>query len=270
MMQNDSFKHWLNKNFKEWADFGFDKQKSWVPPKDLRDTPIPPHKINYIIESLRKVKLGIKEAKKWDFNSSAKWGEGNGAISVDIAPFGSLSASIRKQTNDMRGVPTPICKKVIQIWDYEDPDKVIQQIYETLIEVDKENTPSPIREYQNLEKLAILITNKINRFAKTNILMFEGIRIVEPTRNYIIHYGVTGMGRQKRGQKRVDQIQIQLKYEADRGLIKIVGNEIGDHIGKHSWQFDPSEFNEYFSPAQDKEEIADAILNHVSSTYCCP
>lgn len=258
---------YCQKNFNEWADFGFTRPDEYKKPIDSDDKLTYSYHIEQIIKELRKAGMGIKEAKQNDFSSEVNWGEGPGALNVIIRPFGGLRASLRRQTYDLNGMATWVTHKVIEIDDKSNYENITEEIIENLRIIDKENIPAPKSSCYNLEKLVIKIAEGINRHSKQKIMMYEAIRILRPQRDYIIHYGVKGMGRQAEGQKRVDQIQIQVKFDEFTGLITVCANEIGDKIGKHSWKFYPSELIEKFTPTQDPKIIIDCMIVSISALY---
>lgn len=264
---NKFFKFLHQKN--EWADFGFAKPVDAVKPKqDVHDKPIIPIPIEYIISQLNKLGVGIKDIKKNNFTSDVQWGNEAGAILASFNPLGGLRSTIRKKVKDLNGKETWICEKVIRIWDYENPDKIIDDIITNVRNIDKQNIPSPAKEYKHLQTLSIQIASKINRhpgYTGKSIFMYHGIKMIHPDTEYIIMYDITGMGRQAQGQEKIYQYQIFVKFDKNKGFIKISGNELGDKIGESNWKYNPSEFNEYFSVSKSKNSIANNVANLIRS-----
>jgi hypothetical protein len=251
--------------FSEFVDYGFDPIGKNSKKEDKHDTPMPSHHLEYIISSLRKIGVGTKIAKKEDFHTNVTWGTGSGSLKVVITPFGGMRAVIRKQVPDLEGVPTWLCIKVYQIEDYDNPDVAILQITKDLRQADKEGLPAP-GEFKNLEQFVTKLTKDINYYSRQSVLMFEGIRAVKPEYDYIIKYSLTGTGLQK-GQRRINQFQVEVKMDPKSGFLAVAGNEIGDNIASWSWQIEPSDFYEKFSPNQNKEEISRAVVESVGSVY---
>lgn len=264
-----NFKDFINKSYKEWADYGFaqpiDDRK---PKQDTHDKPMVSLQIDYVTDQLRKIGVGIKEARKDDFAGDIHWGDGPGSITVNFSPFAGLRATVKKITNDLHGESTWICEKVIRIWDYENPDRIIDTITESVREVDKGNLPSPSKEYDKLENLAIEIASKINRhpgYTGKPIFMYNGIRVVNQNEQYIIMYDITGMGRQAAGQTYVHQYQVFVEFDKHKGFIKITGNNLADKLSSWTWQYQPSEFCEYFSIQQERKSICECVANLIRS-----
>ena len=178
--------------------------------------------------------------------------------------MGGVRVVLRKLIHDLQGDPRWVCKKVIEVKNMYDqyPDKLIFQLQESLTHIDSEGLDAANGDYQNLERLVLRMASELRRKTTQKIFIYEGIRVLKQDHNYIIHFGVTGMGRQRQDQKRLDQFAVQVEYSKKTGLIKIAGNELGDQISKHRWIYDPSEFIEYFSPHQKEEDINQAILTH--------
>lgn len=266
LLQNISSQVWYNQYLKEWANFGFERVNKYQPPKDEHVGPMPKHHMEYVINELKKVNVGMHEGRDSLYNG-VEWGNGPGTISVNISPFGGMRASIRKKTINLEGETVWICKKIDQIEDYEDPEKIISQITEDARKIDKEGIPAPDKEFKKLEQLVIDSAAAITTRSKQRVLMYEGIKVITPYKEYIIHFGLTGMGRQARGQRRVDQFQVHFKYNEHTGIIKVVGNEVGDKIDQCRWIIENSEFIEFFVPGQPKQEIISAVVEAVSSVY---
>jgi hypothetical protein len=258
-MKDYGFNTWIN----EYADFGLDLTKR---PKDpeVGEEELRPLSVEYIIKSLKGKVLGEKYVVPNDFFGELQWGQNDGAVRLSFSPFGSLIVALRKLTHNLEGDPTWICKKVIEVKHFFDkkPDSLSFKIDEALREIDNQGIDAPQNDFKGLERLVIRLASELRRKTTQKIFMYEGIRVVKENHNYIIHFGVTGMGVQARGQKRVDKFCIQCEYSNKTGLIKIAGGDLGDVIDKHRWIYDPSEFIEYFAPGQKEDEITEAILAH--------
>lgn len=259
-MKHYGFNTWL-----EFADFGLDMSKRPTAPEIAnQDDPFVPINIEYIIKSLKDKVFGEKYSIPNDFFGELQWGQEDGAVRLSFSPLGGIRVVLRKLIHNLEGDPIWICKEVIEVKHFYDehPDKLSFKIDETLANIDYEGMEAPTADFNNLERLVIRLASNLKRNTTQKIFMYEGIRVVKENHNYIIHFGVTGMGVQAKGQKRIDKFMIQVEYSKKTGLIKINGNELGDAIDKHRWIYDPSEFIEYFSPVQKEEEINNAILVH--------
>jgi len=260
-MRNYSFNTWVN----EYADFGLDMSRRPKDPELVnQDYPLMPLNIEYVIKSLKGKSLGEKWSIPNDFFGELQWGEQDGSIRLSFSPLGGVRAVLRKLTHDLEGDPIWVCKKVIEVKHVfdEHPDKLTFKLQESLEKIDNQDIDAPHPDFDNLERLVLRLAGDLRRNTTQKIFMYEGIRVVKENYKYIIHFGVTGMGVQARGQKRVDQFAIQVEYSKKTGLIKIAGTDLGDSIAKHRWIYDPSEFIEYFSPYQKEEEINSSILAH--------
>ncbi len=256
-----SFASWFN----EYADFGLDfTQRPKEPEMKNRDKPLMPLNVEYVVKSLKTTILGEKYAIPNDHFGELQWGSDDGAIRMYFSNFGGNRVIIRKLIHDLAGDPQWICKKVIEVKNFYDdlPDKLVFQIRENLDKIDYEGLDTPLRDYKGLQRLVIEMASNLRRNTTQKIFMYEGIRVIQQDEKYIIHFGVTGMGVQRRGQKRLDQFAIHVEYHKDNGLIKLSGTPLGDKIDKHRWIYDPSNFIEWFSPAQKQDEILEAVLAH--------
>lgn len=258
------FSDWLS----EYADFGLDLSKRpKIPEMANTDDPLMPLEVGSVIKSLKGKALGQKHTTYNNFFGELQWGDQDGAIKLTFSPAGGNYVVLKKLIHDLEGDPKWICKKVIEVKNLfdEHPDKLTYQLHESLEEIDREDIDAPMGNYKGLQRLVIKISGDLRRNTTQKIFMYEGIRVVEENYKYITHFGVTGMGVQAAGQRRVDQFAIHSEYSKRSGLIKITGTVLGDHIDKHRWVYSPSTFNEYFSPSQKEEEISKAILGHFNS-----
>ncbi len=259
-MNNFSFKDYL-----EWADFGLDKLprgKIIENPDDV--LPMKPLNIEYVCEQIGKYKLGLKESTD-QFFGEMQWGDGPGAVKLSFGPYRGLRVVIKHLTTNLHGEATWVCKKVLEVRNFYDKneDTLAQKLIKLLEEVDKQGIESPKNDYENLENLVSYMASSLRRNTSQRIFTFEGIRRLTDNKHYIIHFGCMGAGLQRQGQKRLDQLHIEVKYES--GLIKICCNEIGDSVKSHKWKIDPSQFIEYYSPAQSKEEIVGTVVSLLNS-----
>lgn len=256
------FKEWLA----EWADFGLDV----VPQKNLErmddEKPVSPLNVEYVCEQISKFKLGIKEATE-PFFGEIEWGEGPGSIQLCFSSSRGAYAVIRRHTKNTLGESVWVCKKVVEIRNFYDrhEDSLAQNLIKMLEEVDNGQIESPVADFTGLERLVLYIADKLKTKTSQRIFLPEGIRRIVTNEHYIIQFGVTGMGVQRAGQKRLDQLHIEVNYNKSLGLIKISCNEVGDRLRSHRWIIDPSQFIEYYSPAQPKEEIAGSLLSLLNS-----
>jgi len=259
-MKHYGFNTWL-----EYADFGLDMSKRpVVPDMANEEDPLHPINIEYIIKSLKGKTFGEKYSIPNDFFGELQWGQDDGAVRLSFSPLGGVRVVLRKLSHNLEGDPTWICKKVIEVKHFFDarPDNLSFKINEVLTEMDAEDIDAPKGDFKGLERLVIRIASELRRKTTQKIFMYEGIRVLKEHHSYIIHFGVTGMGVQARGQKRLDKLCVQVEYSDKTGFIKIAGNGLGDDIDKHRWIYDPSDFIEHFAPGQKEEEISNAVLAH--------
>ncbi len=262
-MQEFSFKAWL-----EWADFGLDATKQQPQKQDKQhDSPIKRLDIEYVINDLKRTKIGAREALSESFFGEAQWGTEPGALKLSFGPYGGLRAVIRKLSMDLQGNPRWVCKDVLEVKNLYDLkwDSLIQELYEKLNKLDEQGIDAPEPDWKGLENMVLRLASCLRRKSTQKPLMYEGIRKIDKNEHYIIHFGCSGMGRQRQDQKRLDQFQVDVTYDKDLGCVKVVGQELGDKIGRHRWIVDQAEYIEYFMPGQNEEEIMKSVLAHFNS-----
>jgi hypothetical protein len=259
-----SFRTWLN----EWADFGLDRlpRGKVLDRPDTEEKPLQPLNIEYVCNYLGKHKLGVKEAYEPYFGE-LQWGTGPGAIKLVFGPWRGLRAVIRRESIDIKGQKKWLCKKVLEVRNYYDKheDTLTQNLLKLLEEVDKGQIEAPDKDFNGLERLVLHMSHELRRNTSQRIFIYEGIRRIVTNEHYIIHFGCTGMGVQRLGQKRLDQLQLEVRHDKESGFIKVTLQEIGDKITSHGWKIDPPQFTEYYSPAQPREEIIGTVLSLLNS-----
>lgn len=263
-MKEYKFKNWL-----EFADFGLDITRTPKPksPVEQYDTPIDKLNVNYIIKSLKNHKFGEKSSIPNDFFGELQWGHTDGALQLIFSPLGGIRATLRKLIHDQEGAPTWICKKVIEVRHFfdEHPDSLSFLLQDSLNEMDHQGLDAPMGDYNGLQRLVLNLASVLRRKTTQKVLVYEGIRMVKENIQYIIHFGCTGYGRQRAGQKRLDQFAIHCTYHPKEGTILITGTELGDTLDQYRWIYDPSTFMEYFVPTQHEDEITKAVLAMLNS-----
>jgi hypothetical protein len=259
------FKNWLV----EMADYGFDQDMRNKPKGGTEemngDTPFKRIDGGKIITELSKLPaLGPNKPNlKW--TDMVEWGKGPGAIQAGVSPLGSMRVFVRRLTKDLEGQPVWICEKVIPLGDNKAEDKEISiahDVYDQLTEMSKEMLPGPAKEFDELERLSWKLWAAAKRDHPSYCMFPIGLR--KQNENYyklVFEFRGHGVLKQKNGrQGRAEQFNIDLIWESKRGLIKCWGYDIDSTLGQHSWQVQPSEFNEYFSPAQEQEKIIENII----------
>jgi hypothetical protein len=263
-MKSYKFKSWM-----EYADFGLDITQTPAAknPVELYDTPIDKLNVEYVIKSLKNHKFGEKSSKPNDFAGELQWGESDGALQLVFSPLGGVKAGLRKLIHDQEGNPTWICKKVVEVRHFFDthPDSLSFLLQDSLNEMDQQGLDAPQQDWKGLERLVLNLASTLRRRTTQKIFIYEGIRMIKENEQYIIHFGCTGYGRQRAGQKRLDQFAIHCTYNQKAGTILITGTELGDKIDKYRWIYDPSNFMEYFVPTQHEDEICKAVLAMLNS-----
>jgi hypothetical protein len=59
--------------------------------------------------------------------------------------------------------------------------------------------------------------------------------------------------------------EINMSYNPKTGLVRSFGHDVQSPMKGHVWYPQPSEWDEYFSPAQDVSEIVDSICGALST-----
>lgn len=247
--------------------FGFDKEFGHEPKKYLvsDEMPIDPIDSEIFLGELNRLKLGTKRPL-WDWHNKVQWGKSVGAMQVDVSPIGSSKVIVRRLTSDLEGEPVWICKKVVRLNDVgvnKNEISVAYNLYNTLNEIDRQLIDAPERRFDELKRVAQSLSAYVRQKAP-EIFIYEGAK--ELADNYfVIYFSYRGGG--AGGGIKAEQFNIQLTYDPRRGLIRSWGNEVVSPGGcSRSWELNPSEWDELFTPSQPIEEIIEAITT-AFSTY---
>jgi hypothetical protein len=260
------------RDFKLWVEdrdiFGFEKPTEYVRPRLVDETPIVSLDCEIILAELYKLPLGVKQPRL-KLNDTVEWGNGaTGAVNVYISPLGSFKSIIRRQINDLQGQTVWICKEIVPFIE-TDNDTVEVEIawagllYDKVKIIDEQMIEMPSRDYKGLERLAVSLAGKVSSNAP-RIFIYEGLKRIND-QNYIIYMSLRGQGVEAPGARRVEEFTINLNYKPEVGLIRCWGNDVSSKTRGHTWEIQPSEFDELFSPAQNRVEIERAIMNALST-----
>lgn len=262
-MKNLQFRNWF-----EFADYGFEKS-SFNKPQGGTETLIgnvvhSPANPSLIISELSKMPaLGTNEPRlKW--NNIVEWGTGPGAIQICSSPLGSLKIIARRCTTDLLGETIWICKSVFPISDTRDENKeksLAVEMHDKLIEITNSEIDSPSNDY-DIDRLAWKLWTAAKRNHPSYCMFPTGFR--KQNENYyklvfeFRGHGVEIFGSLRGG--RAEQFDIDLYYDKNKGMIKCWGYNIDSTLGQHCWKVQPSEWNEWFSPKQETDEIIDCVI----------
>ena len=250
-MKNYKFSKWL-----EWADFGFKQDIVKSPTNEPPPGPVKGLDVDNIINNLQRLKSALPISSK--FFGESQWGTGPGAVKIVFTPYGGVKAIVRKLTKNLQGESLWICKRVVEVRHLfdEHPDKLTFVLDKIINEVSNENIDAPSNTFEQTERLVMHWASKL-RTARSDLFFYEGIRRTKENADYSIHFGLHGMGVQRRGQKRVDEFMVRVAYHPNEGYIQIIGQEIDGPTRRHDWRIDQAQWNENYMPSQSIEEIVE-------------
>lgn len=260
-MSHQSFTKWLQ--FREWANFGFDKDLGFKKKNQNTERPINPISGDEIVAELTRMpELRGKKVRRI-FETTLLWGEHIGAIKVDLSPLGSYKALIKRQINDLEGNPVWICKGVIPFQetgcDFNEVH-LAHKIYEYTEKIDNSSTEVASPDFPNFERLAFRM-HDVNCRKYPDYCMFPvGFRKVFDNL-YKTIYEFKGQGVEGPSSSRAEQFNIDTYWDKKKGLVRNWGYNIDSSTRQHTWSVQPSEWDEWFAPSQGIEEICKAVNN---------
>lgn len=266
----EGFKFWL---LSENDIFGFERGKLSKNDRPARvmDAPVVPINTEVVVNALMKMEVSNQEPFS-EFLDEIQWGRDVGAVKMVISPLGSFKSIVRKLSTDLEGNKVWVCKKILP---YNDLLHVTQAFDENIaLEVIKhiesvanQETESPRRDYNELEKLTKRVTSLCRRSdVLPEAFIFKGVKQIKKNENYLIYFECAGHGVETPNSGRLEQFIIDMSYNRKTGMIRSFGHDVQSRVRQHVWIPQPSEWDEYFSPVQPEEEIANCI-GAALSTY---
>jgi len=255
----DTFRQWL-----ESRDiFGFEGKRE-ERPKAKDEDPIVPMNAEVIIETMLDTEIEGRKAFS-DYPDQVQWGREPGAMQMVISPLGSFKSIVRKLQTNLKGESVWVCKKIIPYRDIMHSnlrfdEAFAMDLFEQIEEISKGEIEAPVWDYNGLEPLTLKIANRcIRKDVLPDIFVFRGVREIKKNENYLIFFEPRGQGVEAPGSARVEQFVIDMSYDGSTGMIRSFGHDIQSPTKGHLWYPQPSEWDEYFSPTQDQNEVIQAI-----------
>jgi len=248
------------------ANFGFDeepKRKDFErrspnhgDPTRCQVMPIQNLDLDYTTELMSRQMIGEKVARR-PFMDKVVWGNDVGAVRLNIGT--KTEMMVDKLCTDLQGVPVWVTKRMVQLerQDCADQEMVIaDEIMQEIKDVDQSPLDSPTNQFDKFERLVTAIAYKAGTVAN-DPLFIDGITKLNDNR-YIIVFGVRGAGTGNTDQSRVNQVMIDMSFDQETGVIKMIeGNVESAHKKGMEWNLVPSDFILNFMPSQPQDEIVD-------------
>lgn len=257
-------------DFNEWMDdiFGFEKEqreqeKALLAKKPNQEKPIKAFNLQEMMDNLYRLSEYAVKPPFQRFFSEMQWGTEAGALRTIITP--KYHVVIERLSNDLRGDPIWICKKIYSI-NYDDfagkEDLVASEVYEALQMLEKEKLNMNTKEY-DLATLAIRMSTSVKAF-KHDVLVFQGLKKLTEC-NYEIYMSVKGAGVGRsvgaRTSRSVQEYILDMSFNEHTGNVKVFFFPISaQDEGGNAWEVLPAEFMEFFSSSQHINEIIDAVM----------
>lgn len=255
----DTFRQWL-----ESRDiFGFEGKRE-EKPREVDEDPIVPMNAEVIIETMLGTDIEGRKAFS-DYPDQVQWGREPGAMQMVISPLGSFKSIVRRLQVNLKGENVWVCKKIIPYKDIMHSnirfdEAFAMDLFEQIEKISHGEIEAPVSGYGGLESLTLKVANRcIMKDVMPEIFVFRGVRAIKKNENYVIFFEPRGQGVEAPGSARVEQFMIDMSYDGKTGMVRSFGHDVQSPTKGHVWCPQPSEWDEYFSPTQDKNEIADAI-----------
>ncbi len=208
-------------------------------------------------DMLAKHPLGVKQPFK-KFFDQVQWGVGPGSVRLRFGT--NLFFIIERQATDLRGKLTWIAKRVFNINREHFAEKehaVSEELMEELQIVDESPLDSPKQSYDDFERLISAVSRR-TAIVVNEPLFHEGVKRLHDN-NFLIYFGCRGMGVQAPDQRRIEEVLIDLSFNTNTGVIRMIETNVESPLGQHKWELMPSDFELKFMPTQQRDDIVRSI-----------
>lgn len=258
------FNNWYK--LQEYADYGFSDLSMHVVNSEIKNKfrPKPTNvifKVDDFLDRLTEIlnSDSKKIIRKW--SEEIMWNDNSHLMETNVNPFGSLRITTRKYIKDLNGVPTPICKDVFDIDEEHNGREydVAEVLYERIKNIRNQNHDFPLKEYKNLERLAVGLYKACLSKYPSYIMFPKGLKKINEN-YYKVFFEFKGAGAGVPGNARAEQFDIDLSFDKEKGLLRCWGYNIDSPMKQKLFIAQPSEWNEYFSPKENDKKIIKCII----------
>jgi hypothetical protein len=260
------------KTFLEMADYGYDRDQNKPnrrPAAGMPSTcPLKPVNSEEIMEVLKRLPPIGALRPKWSWQDIMEWGDDVGAVKLDVSPLGSYKIVTRRKIHDLEGTERWICKSVLPLNDeqyaHTQEEVLAHHLYESVQKISRQQIERAEPVCETFERLCHGLTAKC-RQRHPQVMLYRGTKRMND-HYFKIYFEYRGQGVEAPGQKRMEQFDINFQFDPKIGLIRCWGAEIESSKGQREWKVSPSQWDEYFAPTQDKDEIIENIRT-ILNTY---
>lgn len=264
--------NYMKLNFKEWANFGFGEKKSKAPMGGTKS--VTGHKPIDIIHSDKIIQeiislppLGSLQLNQ-KYEDLLEWGNDVGAIQLQCTPLGSYKIVIRRKIADLLGESNWVCKKIFPLEEgYHNTREEVyaNDIYSYVSKLNETLTDRAIKDYNNFNKLSLKLFASVRQTYPSYCMFPVGMmKVNENYHKYVFEF--RGHGVEAPTAARAEQFNIDLLWDQKKGLIRCWGYDIDSTTRQHSWKVQPSEWDEWYAPTQNFNEIIDSV-SKIFMTY---
>lgn len=262
-MKNLNFNNWLN--LREYADYGFNNLSMRVDTNSAKKFKEKPTNVLFktddFLDTLTEIlsSENKKITRKWA--EEIHWQDNNFTMETNINPYGSLRITTRKFIKDLNGKNTPICKDVFDINQEHNgkEDSIAEVIHDRIKKIREQNYDFAEKEYKDLERLATSLYKVCLNEYPSYIMFPVGLKKINEN-YYKIFFEFKGSGAGSPNSNRAEQFDIDLSFDKEKGLIKCWGYNIESPMRQREFSPQPSEWYEYFSPKENKNQIIKCVI----------
>jgi hypothetical protein len=206
------------------------------------------------------------------FENMINYGTEAGALQVAVSPYGSLKIQVRNLVYGDDGNPYYVLRKCIPLvndfnhFHSSSGEEIIAgYVYDVCNKIVNESLQYPNNKYKKLEDLAKFTGARLRE--QHPIIMMYNSTFRENENYYTYHFDFRGNGVEapSGSGSKVLEFVAHLSYYPESGMLRSWGNDITTTFKNTSWRIQPSEWDEYFAPSQDKKDISEQIVKMLST-----
>lgn len=239
----------------------------------MKDSPLQYLSLTKLLKELCRHKLGNVTPRKSFTDNIITWNTGeNGSIRIAINT--NLIFVIQRKIELSNGKTDWITYYVVKTrkkYDYDKEEILAADLFHLVKSIAKTTPLRPKKNFKDLQSLCLKIINRVKGSQYKTFLRFNTGIEKKKEKHYLIMFDVSfsGVGQIVRDIKAgsTPACVIDLYYNNKTGIIKYMLYTIAIEGESQSWQLLPASFELKFSPLQDKESIADTVLNTIRFTF---
>ncbi len=215
-----------------------------------------------LFSELSNYKVGPLSGKR--LLSEVRWGDGVGAVRATLSP--NFLVMVERLTNDLKGHPVWICKKVskIKIMEYAGQEFTVAGDIAKQVDFISRQQIDPPKEHFNMDAVIRRTVDKLKRLPGP--FVYESVK--HSGKDWkTIKMGITSAGNGQLVRQTNPGITpaalLEIAFIRDKGLVKSIFTTVAQDGNSGAWEIQAPYFFGMFSPNQSPEELSSILFSAV-------